>query len=101
MEEDHRFFALSTILHTLLREVGGGGMALAITQWPRASPDLKPPLQVVVSELIPGNGGKFVHPQNPNTWQAQPVDFRKHLSTHSCTFKNECPVVLLNPIDSC
>ena len=40
-------FALFTILLTLLREVGGGGMGLAITQWPRASPDLKPPLVIV------------------------------------------------------
>ena len=40
-------FALFTILLTLLRVVGGGGMGLAITKWPRASPDLKPPLVCV------------------------------------------------------
>ena len=39
-------FALFTLLLTLHREVGGGGMGLAITQWPRASPDLKPPQMI-------------------------------------------------------
>ena len=39
-------FALLTILLTLLRELGGRGMGLAIAQWPRASADLKPPLSL-------------------------------------------------------